>query len=139
MVVHGRSKDKGKKRENGRSKTHGRPKSHGNSKEKCWDNDKVGNFRRDCEEDKNKNKKENNDYNDENKNSSQEDDEDAFVAALATHASHSAWLIYSRASFHMTSHQHWFLVYKKYDGGMVYIGDDSPLSMVGHGSLDQIL
>jgi hypothetical protein len=24
-------------------------------------------------------------------------------------------------------------VYKKYDGGMVYIGNDSPLNIVGHG------
>jgi hypothetical protein len=30
----------------------------------------------------------------------------------------------------MNSHQHWFLVYDKHDGGMAYLGDDSPLNIV---------
>jgi hypothetical protein len=33
----------------------------------------------------------------------------------------------------MTFHHHWFLVYEKYDSGMVYLGDDSPLNIIGHG------
>jgi hypothetical protein len=35
------------------------------------------------------------------------------------------------ASFHMTSHQQWFTMYKKYDSGMVCLGDDSLLNIVG--------
>ena len=31
----------------------------------------------------------------------------------------------------MISHQHYFLVYEKYDIGMVYLGDESPLNIVG--------
>ena len=33
----------------------------------------------------------------------------------------------------MKSHQHWFSMYEKYDGGMVYFGDVSPLNIVGYG------
>jgi hypothetical protein len=33
----------------------------------------------------------------------------------------------------VTSHRNWLLVYEKYDGEMVYLGNDSPLSIVGHG------
>jgi hypothetical protein len=134
LVVHGRSKEKDNKREKGRSKSHGRHKSPRKSKEKCWNYNKVGYFRRDYKEEKKKNKKEMNDSNDESKKSSQEDGGDAFVAVLETRASQSAWLINLGASFHMTSHRHWFSVYKKYDGGMVYLGNDSPLiSIVGQG------
>jgi hypothetical protein len=35
----------------------------------------------------------------------------------------------------MNSHRYWFSLYEKYDGGMVYLGDDSPLSIVGHGKV----
>jgi hypothetical protein len=38
----------------------------------------------------------------------------------------------------MTSHHDLFLVYDKYDGGLVYLGDDSPLDIVGHGILKGI-
>jgi hypothetical protein len=34
----------------------------------------------------------------------------------------------------MKSHQHWFSMYEKYDGGMVYLDDDFPLNIVGRGS-----
>ena len=33
----------------------------------------------------------------------------------------------------MTSHHDQFLVYDKYDGGMVYLGDDFPLNILGYG------
>ena len=35
----------------------------------------------------------------------------------------------------MTFDRHWFLAYEKCDGGMVYLGDDSPLSIVGCGRI----
>jgi len=105
LVVCGRSNEKGKKREKGRSKSYGRHKSPGNSKEKRWNCCKVRYFIRYCKEEKNKNKKENNDSKDEFENYSQEDGGDAFVSTLTTRASQSAWLIYSRFSFHKTSHR----------------------------------
>jgi hypothetical protein len=40
------------------------------------------------------------------------------------------WLIDFGASFHMTSHQHYFSMYVKYDGGMVYLSDEFPLRIV---------
>jgi hypothetical protein len=43
------------------------------------------------------------------------------------------WLIDFGASFHMTSRQHWFSVSKKCNGGMVYLGDYSSLSIVLRG------
>jgi len=38
----------------------------------------------------------------------------------------------------MACHHDLFLVYDKYDGGLVYLGDDSPLDIVGHGILKGI-
>lgn len=52
---------------------------------------------------------------------------------MAKHASKDVWLIVSSASFHMTSHQGWFSKYEEYDGGKVYLGDDSHLKVVGRG------
>ena len=90
------------------------------SKTKCWNCGKVGHFRRDYKEDKNKDKQK--------KfvlimslKTSQEDGGDAFVEALATHAGQTMWLIDFRASFHMNYHWYWFLVYEKYDGGYVLV------------------
>jgi hypothetical protein len=58
---------------------------------------------------------------------------DVFVAVLATHVGQSVWLIDPRASFHTTSHWHYVLVYEKYDGGMTYLCDNSPLKIVSCG------
>ena len=33
----------------------------------------------------------------------------------------------------MTSHRDQFSTHEKYDGGTVYLGDDFPLNIVGHG------
>jgi hypothetical protein len=33
----------------------------------------------------------------------------------------------------MNSHWDWFSIYEKYDGDMVYFGDEYPLNIVGHG------
>ena len=71
-------------RENGGSKSYGRCKSLRKSKEKCWNCIKFGHFKRDCKEDKKKNKKENNDFDDVSKTRSQEDGGDAFAATLVT-------------------------------------------------------
>jgi hypothetical protein len=104
LVFHGRLKEKRKKGEKGRSKSCGRHKSPGKSKEKCWNCDKVEHFRRHYKEYKNKNKKKNNDSDGESEKSSQESGEDSFVTTLVTHVGQSAWLIDTRASFHMNSH-----------------------------------
>ena len=37
----------------------------------------------------------------------------------------------SGASYHMTPHKEWFSEYEKYDGGDVYLGDDSTTKIMG--------
>ena len=86
LVVCGRSNEKTKNKEKGRYKSRGRPKSPRKFKEKCWNYGKVGHFKGDYKEEKNKNKKENNDSEDEFEKSSKEDRGDAFVVALETQA-----------------------------------------------------
>ena len=58
-----------------------------------------------------------------------------FILAFAMHASNHVLLIDSDASFHMTSHQNWFSKYEVFDGGKVYLGDDSHLKIVGGGQV----
>ena len=89
--MEGEKKEEWKGNKKGRSKSCGRPKSHGKSKEKCWNFGKVGKFKRDCKEERKKNKKEKNDCKDESKKYSQEDRGDYFVAFLATHVGQDAW------------------------------------------------
>lgn len=52
---------------------------------------------------------------------------------MEIHASKDVWLIDLGASFHMTLRKGWFSKYEKYDGGKVYLGDESHLKIVGHG------
>ena len=52
---------------------------------------------------------------------------------MGNHSEHDIWLIESGASCHMTPHKEWFCEYEKYKGGDVYLGDDSPASIIGCG------
>ena len=125
LVAHGRTIEKGtKKDKKGKSKSPGKK-----SKAKCWNCGKPGHLRRDCKEEKKKKGKK--DFSDSNTDKSSQDDVDAFVAALATHISEDVWLIDSGASFHMTSHRDWFSKYEEFDGGKVYLGDNSHLNIIG--------
>ena len=51
---------------------------------------------------------------------------------MATHTSEDVWLRDSGASFHMTSHRDWFSKYEEFDGGKVYLVDNSHLNIIGH-------
>ena len=131
LTVRGRPKEKGKKNEKrGKSKSKGRSKSPGKSKVICWNCGKPGHIRKDCKEEKKKKKKKF-----DSDSESDKEDGDAFIAALATHAGNDAWLIDSGASFHMTSNRDWFSEYEGFNGGKVYLGDDSPLDIVGRGKV----
>jgi hypothetical protein len=66
---------------------------------KCWNCDKVKDFKWDCKEEKRRKRRM---IDDEFKKYSQEDSGEAFDVALETHVGWSAWLIKSKASFHMT-------------------------------------
>ena len=50
---------------------------------------------------------------------------DVYLASIGTHADHDVWLINSGASFHMNPHKEWFNEYEKYDGGDLFLGDES--------------
>ena len=52
----------------------------------------------------------------------------------STHADHEAWLVVLGASFHMT-HREWFCEYERYDGGDVFLGDDSTTKIIGQGKI----
>jgi hypothetical protein len=44
-------------------------------------------------------------------------------------------LVDSGASFHMTPHGEWFCEYERYDGGNVFLGDDSTTRIIGRGKV----
>ena len=56
-----------------------------------------------------------------------------FLASSSTHVSHEAWLVESGASFHMTPHREWFYEYERYNGGNVFLGDESITKIIGQG------
>jgi hypothetical protein len=47
-----------------------------------------------------------------------------------THEDHEAWLVNSYAYFHMTPHKEWFYEYERYDGGNVFLGDESTTRII---------
>jgi hypothetical protein len=59
-----------------------------------------------------------------------------YLASSRTHADHEAWLVDSGASFHMTTHKEWFYEYKRYDGGNVFLGDDSTTRIIRRGKFN---
>jgi hypothetical protein len=58
-----------------------------------------------------------------------------YLASSRTHADHEEWLVDSGASFHMTPHREWFYEYQRYDGGNVFLGDDSTTRIIGRGKV----
>jgi hypothetical protein len=54
-----------------------------------------------------------------------------YLASSSTHAYHEACLVDSGESFHMTPHKEWFYEYERYDGGNVFLGDDSTTRIIG--------
>jgi hypothetical protein len=64
---------------------------------------------------------------------------DVYLSYKSTHADHDEWLIDSGASYHMTPHKEWFSKYEKYDGGDVFLGDDSTSKILGCGRVKLLL
>jgi hypothetical protein len=56
---------------------------------------------------------------------------DVYLDSSRTHLDHEAWLFDSGASFHMTPHKEWLCEYERYDGGNVFLGDDSTTRIIG--------
>jgi hypothetical protein len=66
---------------------------------------------------------------------SKEEGGDVYLDSSSTHADHEAWLVDSGASFHMTPHREWLCEYERYDGGNVFLGDDSTTKIIGRGKV----
>jgi hypothetical protein len=56
-----------------------------------------------------------------------------YLASSITHAYHDVWFVDSGASFHMTPHREWFYEYERYDGGNIFLDDDSTTRIIGRG------
>jgi hypothetical protein len=56
-----------------------------------------------------------------------------YLTSSITHADHEAWLVDSSAYFHMNPHREWFFEYERYDGGNVFLYDDSTKKIIGRG------
>ena len=70
---------------------------------------------------------------------STEEGGDVYIAFTSTHADHDVWLIDSGASYHMNPHREWFLEYQKYNGGGVFLEDDSTTKILGCGRVKLLL
>jgi hypothetical protein len=56
-----------------------------------------------------------------------------YLASSRTHGNHEAWLVDSGENFHMNPHREWFYEYERYDGGNVFLGDDSTTRIIDRG------
>ena len=56
-----------------------------------------------------------------------------YLASTSSHLERDIWLIDLGVSCHMTPQRESFCEYEKYNGGDVYLGDDSPASIIGRG------
>ena len=56
-----------------------------------------------------------------------------YLASMGNHSERDIWLIDSGVSCHMTPQREWFCEYEKYNGGDMYLGDDSPTNIIGRG------
>jgi hypothetical protein len=55
------------------------------------------------------------------------------LSSSRTHAYHEAWLVESVTSFHMNPRREWLCEYDRYDGGNIFLGDDSTTKIIGRG------
>jgi hypothetical protein len=140
LFVRGRTQDKNPgKPSRGRSKSTGRSKSPGKSLRKCWKCGKTGNYKKDCKPKKVDKPKGSDSTSSTEAKTSTEEGGDVYLASTSTHANHDVWLIDSGASYHMTPHREWFSEYEKYDGGDVFLGDDSKTKILGRGRVKLLL
>jgi hypothetical protein len=92
---------------------------------KCWKCGKTGHYKKDCKSKKVEKPKGSDSTSSTEEKTSTEEGGDVYLASTGIHADRDVWLIDSGASYHMTPHREWFSKYEKYDGGDVFLGDDS--------------
>jgi hypothetical protein len=133
LFARGRSQERNRSNfSSGRSKSKGRSKSPGKFGRVCWRCGKEGHYKKQCRS-KVEKKKGSEESSSTEEKTSKEEGGDVYLASSSTHADHEAWLIDSGASFHMTPHREWFCEYEKYDGGNVFLGNDSTTRIIGKG------
>ena len=124
---------RGRSQERNRSKfSSGRYKSKGRSKfvRVCWRCGKEAHYKKQCSS-KVEKKKGSEESPSTEENTSKEEEGDVYLDSSSTNVDHEAWLVESGASFHMTPHREWFCEYERYDGGNVFLGDDSTTRIIG--------
>jgi hypothetical protein len=140
LFVRGRIQDRNPgKPSGGRSKSTGRSKSPGKSLRKCWKCGKTGHYKKDCKSKKVEKPKGFDSTSSTEAKTSTEEGGDVYLASTSTHVDRDVWLIDSGASYHMTPHREWFSEYEKYDGGDVFLGDDSTTKILGRGRVKLLL
>jgi hypothetical protein len=140
LFVRGRPQERNPGKPSGwRSKSTGRSKSPGKSLRKCWKCGKTGHYKKDCRSKKVEKPKGSDSTSSTEVKPSTEEGGDVYLASTSTHADHGVWLIDSGASYHMTPHREWFSEYEKYDGGDVFLGDDSTAKILGRGRVKLLL
>jgi hypothetical protein len=140
LFVRGRTQDRNPGKPSGwRSKYTGRSKSPGKSLRKCWKCGKTGHYKKDCKSKMVEKPKGSDSTSSTEAKTSTEEGGDVYLASTSTHADHDVWLIESGASYHMTPHREWFSEYEKYNGGDVFLGDDSIEKILGCGRVKLLL
>ena len=121
----------------GRSKSKGRSKSLGKGIRKCWKCGKAGHYKKDC---RSKNVEKAKGYEDTPSTEAINSLEggDVYLASTGNLSERDTWMIDAGTSCHMTPHREWFCQYQKYNGGDVYLGDDSPTSIIGCGGCKMV-
>jgi hypothetical protein len=123
----------------GRSKSKGRSNSLGKSLRKFWKCGKIEHYKKYCKSKKVDKPKGSDNASSTEEKTSTEQGCDVYLEYTGTHVDHGVYLIDSGASYHMTPHREWLCEYEKYNGGDVFLGDDSTTKIMGHGRVKLLL